>query len=55
MSWKFTDFCTWAFVFAFCSFLAVHHAYMKSPTPSREIASWSKPAPAPWYDASYKL
>ncbi len=54
MPYKVTSFFTFCFLFTVCSFLAVHHAHMKSPTQSREIASWGKTV-HPWYDASYKL
>lgn len=54
MTWKFHSFATFAFVFFFSSFLAVHYAVMKTPSPSREIASFGKAPVQPWYDASFK-
>lgn len=53
MSYKFTNFCTWAFTFVFFSFLAVHFAHMKSPGQYRGVAS-SQEVVKPWYNASFK-
>jgi hypothetical protein len=51
---KVTAFFTSCFCVMFWSFLAVHHAHMKTPGQGRDIAS-SKVTVKPWYDASYKL
>lgn len=54
MTFKASSIFTFCFCFVAASFLAVHHAHMKSPVQNREIASWT-PVAKPWYDASYKL
>jgi hypothetical protein len=54
MTWNFSSVLACCFCFVFFSFLAVHHAHMKTPTQYREIAS-SKPTVHPMYDASFKL
>ncbi len=56
MTCKVTSFFTFCFCFMFFSFLAVHHAHMKTPGQNRGIASWTKTATVqPWYNASFKL
>jgi len=52
MTWK--SFFTASFFFFFFSFMAVHFAYMKTPTQDRSVASYSHHV-KPWYDASWKL
>ncbi len=47
-------FFTLCFGWVFCCFLAVHFAYVKTPSQYRGIASDKKIA-TPWYDASFKL
>lgn len=53
MSWKFSSVFTFCFSFMFWSVLGVHYAQVKTPSHSREIASWS-PEVKPMYDASWK-
>jgi hypothetical protein len=54
MTWKYADFATRCFCFAFLSFLAVHYAHIKTPGQYRGLAS-DKALVHPWYDASFKL
>jgi len=53
MSEKFTAFFLGSFFCCFFTFMAVHYAYMKTPSLDRSIASF-KEVPKPWYDASWK-
>ena len=55
MTSKVTTFFVFSFCFMFWTFMAVHHAHMKTPSQSRGIASWTQTSVHPWYDASYKL
>lgn len=49
-----SKFCTHFFFWSVSAFMVVHYAWVKQPTQSREIASWSTPQVKPWYDASWK-
>lgn len=52
---KVSSFFTFCFVFAFWTFMAVHHAHMKTPAEGRGIASYKIAPDKPMYDASWKL
>jgi hypothetical protein len=54
MPCKASSFFTFTFLFTFCSFLAVHYAVMKTPSPWRGIASQQETL-HPLYQASFKL
>lgn len=54
MAFNSTRFAAYSFLFFFAVFLAVHYAWVKTPSQYRGIAS-DKSAIYPMYDASFKL